>query len=210
MLNNGLKSIHTKVGKMTTSKKMARHGEEDFLSGDNLDSPKLSGTDLTNHMAFSQTKKGKNAMNGTGKFSGTKSYRKTFTETKNQAAYDGSFLKPWSIISQEPIYSGSVDQSEFPQTPLDSLDYSKRLRFEQLKKTRLEAMCHWKQKDTKGLKKGAYIKEIQKKNSQILMITEKNDLEKLDVYTDRFPLLILRKSILRVIILIQMTCLYII
>lgn len=71
-------------------------------------------------------------------------------------------------------------------------------------------MCQWKQKDTKGLKKGAYIKEIQKKNSQILKITEKNDLEKLDVYTDRFPLLILRKSILRVIILVQMTCYFII
>jgi hypothetical protein len=71
-------------------------------------------------------------------------------------------------------------------------------------------MCHWKQKDTKGLKKGAYIKEIQKKNSQILKITEKTDLEKLDVYTDRFPLLILRKSILRFIILIQLTCLFII
>jgi hypothetical protein len=50
MLNNGLKSIHTKVGKMTTSKKMAHQGNEDFLSGDNLDSPKLSGTDLNNQM----------------------------------------------------------------------------------------------------------------------------------------------------------------
>lgn len=85
-------------------------------------------------------------MNGTG----GKSYRKTMTgklnltETKNQAAYDGTYLKPWSIISNDPVYSGSVDQSEYPQTPLDSLDYSKRLRFEQLKKTRLEAMCHWK------------------------------------------------------------------
>ena len=35
-------------------------------------------------------------------------------------------------------------------------------------------------------------------------------MEKLDVYTDRFPLLILRKSILRGIILVQMTCNYII
>ena len=142
MLNNGLKSIHTKVGKMTTSKKMARHGDEEFLSNDNIDSPKLSGTDLSNHMGFTQSKKNaKIGMSGTGKLSGTKSYRKTFTETKNQAAHDGSYIKPWSIISQEPIYSGSVDQTEYPQTPLDSLDYSKRLRFEQLKKTRLEAMC---------------------------------------------------------------------
>lgn len=69
---------------MTTSKKMARHGDEDFLSGDNLDSPKLSGTDHGNHTGFSQVKKNvKNGMNGTSKLSGMKSYRKTYTETKN-------------------------------------------------------------------------------------------------------------------------------
>jgi hypothetical protein len=78
MLNNGLKAIHTKVGKMTTSKKMARHGTEDFLSRDGLDpeSPKLSGIDLNNQMGFSQSKRnGKNAMNGTGKYSHTKSLK---------------------------------------------------------------------------------------------------------------------------------------
>jgi len=111
MLNNGLKSIHTKVGKMTTSKKMARLRDEDFLSGDGLDSPKQSNTDLNNAI-FSQSKRnGKNGMSGTG----GKSYRKTMTgklnltETKNQAAYDGTYLKPWSIISNDPVYSGSVD-----------------------------------------------------------------------------------------------------
>jgi len=55
------------------------------------------------------------------------------------------------------------------------------------------------------LKKAAYIKDIQSKNSQILKIEEKDDLEKLNVYTDRFPLLSVRKAILRVVTLIQMT-----
>ena len=213
MLNNGLKSINTKVGKMTTSKKMGRFRDEEFLSGDGLDTPKLEDNDINQAAIFSMSKRnGKNGMNGTSakSYRNGKTGRLIMTEIKNQAAYDGSYIKPWSIISNEPAYSGTVNQSEYPQTPLDSLDYSKRLRFEQLKKTRLEAMCQWKQKDTKGLKKGAYIKEIQKKNSQILKITEKNDLEKLDVYTDRFPLLILRKSILRAIILVQMTCNFII
>jgi hypothetical protein len=36
-------------------------------------------------------------------------------------------------------------------------------------------------------------------------VEEKDDLEKLNVYTDRFPLLSLRKAFLRVVTLIQMT-----
>ena len=65
-------------------------------------------------------------------------------------------------------------------------------------------MCTWKKKDLKGIKKNAYIKEIQKKNDQILKVAEKNDLEKLEVHTDRFPLLELRKSVRKVMILIHM------
>jgi uncharacterized protein YktB (UPF0637 family) len=91
------------------------------------------------------------------------------------------------------VYNDNLGDMEFPETPMDSLDYSKRLRFEELKKSRLLAMQQWKQKDFKGLKKNAYIKEIQKKNDKILTVAEKNDLEKLEVYTDRFPLLKLRK-----------------
>ena len=65
-------------------------------------------------------------------------------------------------------------------------------------------MCSWKLKDIKGIKKNAYIKEIQKKNDQILSVTDKNDLEKLEVMTDRFPLLKLRKSIHKFLILVNM------
>jgi hypothetical protein len=66
-------------------------------------------------------------------------------------------------------------------------------------------MSLWKTKDTKGLMKTAYIKDVQSKNSQILKIAEKDQLEKLNVYTDRFPMLGLRKSILRIICLIKLT-----
>ena len=85
-----------------------------------------------------------------------------------------------------------------PATTLDSQDYKKRLRFDELKSTRLEALCKWKQKDVKGIKKNAYIKEIQRKNSKILSVGEKNQLEKLEVYTDRFPLLLARKQLNRI------------
>jgi len=44
----------------------------------------------------------------------------------------------------------------------------------------------------------------------MLIISDKNDLEKLEVYTDRFPLLKLRKSLLKVYHLIKMTCFMII
>lgn len=44
-------------------------------------------------------------------------------------------------------YRGKIDRSEFPMTALDTNDFNKRLRFDQLKKTKLEEMCHWKQKD---------------------------------------------------------------
>lgn len=47
-----------------------------------------------------------------------------------------------------------------------------------------------------------YIKEVQKKNEKILSVAEKNDLEKLEVYTDRFPLLETRKSLNKLRILI--------
>jgi len=50
-------------------------------------------------------------------------------------------------------YQGRIKTNECPETPLNSLDYKKRLRFEELKKTRLEAMCSWKKKDVKGIKK---------------------------------------------------------
>jgi hypothetical protein len=63
-------------------------------------------------------------------------------------------------IHNVKAYHGKVDYGDYPETALDSYDYAKRLRFESLKKTRIEALCKWKQKDVKGIKKNAYIKEI--------------------------------------------------
>ena len=57
---------------------------------------------------------------------------------------------------------------------LDSNDYQKRLKFEELKRIKLDEMCKWKQKDTKGIKKNAYIKEIQKRNEKILSVADKD------------------------------------
>ena len=65
-------------------------------------------------------------------------------------------------------------------------------------------MCKWKQKDTKGIKKNAYIKDLQKKNEKILSVADKDDLEKLEVMTDRFPLLKLRKAIYKFFVLLNM------
>ena len=103
--------------------------------------------------------------------------------------YQSNKSRPGALISNQIIYEGNVDQQELPETALDAMDYTKRLRFEELKKTRLDAMCNWKKKDVRGIKKNAYIKEIQKKNNKILTKQPKDALEQLEVDTDRFPLL---------------------
>jgi hypothetical protein len=117
---------------------------------------------------------------------------------------------PGELVKNRGIYTGKVPELENPIPRLDSNDYAKRLRFEELKKTRLEALCNWKKHDHIGLKKNAYIKEIQKKNENILGITNKDALERLEVQTDRFPLLGCRKAFWRVLISIRMICKYII
>lgn len=108
------------------------------------------------------------------------------------------------MVFHGPSYLGCIQNADYPETALDSNDYQKRLRFEELKRTKLEEMCQWKQKDKKGIKKNSYIKEIQKKNEKILSVAEKDNLEKLEVYTDRFPLLELRKSMNKLRIMITM------
>lgn len=50
---------------------------------------------------------------------------------------------------------------------------SKRFGFDNLERSKLIEMSHWKEKDVKGIKKNAYIKEIKKKNNNILTVTEK-------------------------------------
>ena len=116
--------------------------------------------------------------------------------------YQSSKSRPGALISNQIVYQGNVDQQELPETALDAMDYTKRLRFEELKKTRLDAMCNWKKKDVRGIKKNAYIKEIQKKNNKILTKPPKDALEQLEVDTDRFPLLQCRKAIRKVLILL--------
>lgn len=64
------------------------------------------------------------------------------------------------MIRDNDYYQNDLLNQEYPETPLCGADYAKRLKFEELKRTRLEAMCTWKQKDMKGIKKNHYIKEI--------------------------------------------------
>ena len=68
------------------------------------------------------------------------------------------YTKPWEISRSDQIYNGVVKEDQQPNTIMVHEDYEKRLKFEHLKKVRLESMCNWKQKDTKGHKKSAYIK----------------------------------------------------
>lgn len=91
--------------------------------------------------------------------------------------YQSSKSKPGTLVSNHINYEGNLDEQELPETALDGVDYTKRLRFEELKKTRFDAMCDWKKKDYRGIKKNAYIKEIQKKNSKILTKKPKDALE---------------------------------
>ena len=91
--------------------------------------------------------------------------------------YQANLSRPGALVGGQIVYRGKVDQQELPETALDAMDYTKRLRFEELKKTRLDAMCNWKKKDVRGIKKNAYIKEIQKKNNKILTKQPKDALE---------------------------------
>lgn len=108
---------------------------------------------------------------------------------------DKEYIKPGTQINDQTLYTGNVTIYDQPDTLLDQSDYDKRLKFEKLKRARLEAMCYWKQGDHKGFKKGAYIKDVQGQNAQILQVIDKDDLEMLEVYADRFPLLKIRKQI---------------
>lgn len=107
-------------------------------------------------------------------------------------------------------YDGKVPDLGLPESLFAPGDYKKRLKFDGLKNIRIESLCHWKQKDSKGIKKNAYIKEIQRKNDQILKVNDKTKLEKLEVYTDRFPCLNFRKQLWKIAIQIHLISKYII
>jgi len=62
----------------------------------------------------------------------------------SRPAAKGKFIEPGSIVGNNIIYDDFLKKDDYPETPLNSMDYSKRLRFEELKRTRLEAMCDWK------------------------------------------------------------------
>ena len=71
-----------------------------------------------------------------------------------------AYTKPWDMADLEKRYKGKVYDKDLPNALFDGEDFEKKLKFENLKKIRLEAMCKWKQKDTKGHTKNGYIKQI--------------------------------------------------
>lgn len=222
----GLKGNFTKIAKNTTSKKVQDLNRSEnliFLSadglGDNIGSPDyLSGgsggyREIEPDSARLRSKKknldvnfGAGSFGGSGMKFGSIAKEMIGAHLKQTVIQKRSNImtRPGDQVFDEPVVCKPLLKYDYPETPLDSTDYQKRLRFEELKKTRLEEMCSWKQKDFKGSKKSSYMKEIQRKNEKILSVAEKDDLEKLEVYTDRFPLLKLRKTIRRFFILVHM------
>ena len=94
-----------------------------------------------------------------------------------------------------------------PENPIplmDTLDYDKRFTFSQVQQTRIEQICSWKSHDSKGMNKSAYIKQIQKKNDEILSVVAKTPLERNEIYVDRFPFLNLRKTVMKYMILLHL------
>ena len=63
-----------------------------------------------------------------------------------------------------------------------------------------------KKNDVRGYYKKDLIDEIQDKNSEILEVREKDDLEKLDMYQDRLPLLDCRKGIIKFWVILKIIC----
>ena len=183
-----MRAIQHRVAKNTTSKKpQVVTGKHEGL-GLELDSPDLSlaisRDELENTAEGQENSVDKSLIPSTRKFlAGSWRREDGPPGVPGQKVYDGQVALP------------RLARDEYPETALDSTDYAKRLRFEELKRTKLEEMCSWKQKDVRGIKKNAYIKEVQKKNERILSVADKDELERLEVMTDRFPLLEVRKAI---------------
>ena len=178
---HGLKGINTKVSKAGTSNKYTR---EFNMDGIGLDSPGRSDDEYGNGLQSESSikKKGKKPTLASGLTVGNlKEAIFSGVKDKIRGLYQEKRTAPGEIVKDSVVYTGHVNNNEYPVPRLDSNDYAKRLRFEELKKTRLEAMCNWKKKDVIGLKKNTYIKEIQRKNENILAIAPKTDLEKLEV-----------------------------
>ena len=54
------------------------------------------------------------------------------------------YVKPWNQVHIQPPSEGPVPADQQPRPRLDASDYERRLRFEELQRLRVEAMCRWK------------------------------------------------------------------
>ena len=95
-------------------------------------------------------------------------------------------------------------EAQNPSPLMDTLDYDKRFTFKQVQQTKIEQICKWKAHDSKGNNKNAYIKQVQQKNKDILTVVSKSSLERNEIYIDRFPLLDIRKQVMKYMILVHL------
>ena len=65
-------------------------------------------------------------------------------------------------------------------------------------------MARWNRNDIKANKKALYIKQVQKRNDQILKVVAQTPIEMMGSYQDQWPLLETRKSLLKAKIYINM------
>lgn len=124
---------------------------------------------------------------------------------KNLQKFLSSPDRQGAICRRHPPYVGNVADGDLPRRKFGASDVQKRFHLDKLKERKLNAMSKWRLLDRKGMKKNAYIKEVQQKNAFILKIQEKNDLEKNEVIVDDGVLPKLRKPVKKFLILAQMT-----
>ena len=80
----------------------------------------------------------------------------------------------------------------------------KAFSFDKTNQALIEEQCKWRMADLKGNRKTYYIKEVMRRNDQIMNVTDQTRLERLTNYEDRWPCLNFRKGFLRIRIYITM------
>ena len=93
------------------------------------------------NFGFGQRTAGKVRPSGTLGFNAFSTNKKAMI-LSNPSEYNDNRLG--ELVKENETYQLDLINDEYPETPLCGTDYAKRLKFEELKRTRLEAMCHWK------------------------------------------------------------------
>ena len=150
--------MNLRMAANSTARKLNQDGDQ-FLSGDGLPADSSQKSDYDGLRGTNRRWKGSlNGAGGTGRKTSrergrkngsiTKIFRATGISTPSQEPdiqKSAPYTKPWHLVKPDSVeYEGFVDYDQQPITKLDPLDYKNRLKFDELKDTRLEAMCNWK------------------------------------------------------------------